>query len=172
MPAWPDLLGVPLKCSISTQEQNCGPAEEFPKMLIHPDKYHLRQYLVDEPNPELRPVLHVFRHQNRPVRDFRAVDHKSSALYLNMKGWLAQVIHDDLVVTLGEEAIAYGTVTKYLREAQTGPDDATSLPEYISRHIDDSDEAIPSALEELLFCSVLFCSAALTCNTPTKNHGI
>jgi hypothetical protein len=29
--------------------------------LIHPDKYHTRQYLVDQPNPELRPVLHVLR---------------------------------------------------------------------------------------------------------------
>jgi hypothetical protein len=51
--------GVPLKCSISTQEQSCGPAQEFPEKLIHPDKYHLRQYLADKPNPELRPVLHL-----------------------------------------------------------------------------------------------------------------
>jgi hypothetical protein len=53
------LEAVPLKYSISTQEQNCGPAEEFPQRVIHPDKYHLSQYLVHKPNPGLRPVLHL-----------------------------------------------------------------------------------------------------------------
>jgi hypothetical protein len=38
-------------------------------------------------------------------------------------------------------------MTKYLREVQTCPDDATDLPEQILPHIDDSDEAILSALE-------------------------
>jgi hypothetical protein len=55
--------GVPLKCSISTQEQNCGPAEEYTKRLIHPDKYCLGQYLVDGPDPELRRILCLIRHQ-------------------------------------------------------------------------------------------------------------
>jgi hypothetical protein len=67
---------------------------------------------------------------------------------------MARVIHDDLVATLGEEALAYSNMTKYLREGQTGPDDATSLPEEISPHIDDSDEAILRALEEFSFSSV------------------
>jgi hypothetical protein len=35
-------------------------------------------------------------------------------------------MHADLVATLGEEAIAYNIVTKYLREVQTGPHDAIS----------------------------------------------
>jgi hypothetical protein len=42
---------------------------------------------------------------------------KINVLSLNRKGWMARVIHDDLGATLGEEAIAYSTVTKYLREA-------------------------------------------------------
>jgi hypothetical protein len=57
------------------------------------------------------------------------MDHKSIALYLNRKGSLSRVMRDDLVVTLGEEAIVYSTMTKYLREAQTGPGDATALAE-------------------------------------------
>jgi hypothetical protein len=57
------------------------------------------------------------------------MDQRSIVLYLNMKGWMTRVIHDDLVGTLDEEAITYSSVAKYLREAQTGPDDATSLPE-------------------------------------------
>jgi hypothetical protein len=67
---------------------------------------------------------------------------------------MARVIHDDLGATLGEEAIAYSTVTKHLREAQTGPDAATALTEEISPHSDDSNEAILRALEELPFSSV------------------
>jgi hypothetical protein len=70
------------------------------------------------------------------------MDQKSIVLDLNRKGWMARVTHDDLVVPLGEEAVAYRTVTKYFGEAPTSPDDATALPEEISPHIDDSDEAI------------------------------
>jgi hypothetical protein len=82
------------------------------------------------------------------------MDQKSIAMYLNRKGCTAQVIHDDLVAILGEEAIAYSTVRKYLREAQTAPDDASALFDELSPHMDDSDEAILSALEELSFSSV------------------
>jgi hypothetical protein len=45
-------------------------------------------------------------------------------------------------------------VTNYLREAQTGPDEASPLSEEISPYIDDSDEALLRALEELPFSSV------------------
>jgi hypothetical protein len=91
------------------------------------------------------------------------MDQRSIVLYFNRNGWMARVIHDDLVATLGEEAIAYSSMTKYLREAQTGPDDATALPEDISPHIDDSDEVILRALEEFTFSSVqhLFCAIHL-----------
>jgi hypothetical protein len=82
------------------------------------------------------------------------MDQRSIVLYLNRKGWMTQVIHYDLVATLGEEAIAYSTVAKYLHEAQTGPDEATALLEEITPHIDDSDDLILSTLEELPFFSV------------------
>jgi hypothetical protein len=98
------------------------------------------------------------------------MDQRSVVLSLNRKGWMAPVIHDDLVATLGEEAIAYSTVTKYFREAQTGPDDATALPEEISPHIDDSDEAILRALEDFSFSSVqhLFCAIHLPKTTAYR----
>jgi hypothetical protein len=91
------------------------------------------------------------------------MDQRSIVLYLNRKGWMARVIQDDLVATLGDERIAYSTVTKYLREVQTGPDNATALPEKISPHIDDSDEAILRVLGESSFSSVqhLFCAIHL-----------
>jgi hypothetical protein len=42
------------------------------------------------------------------------MDQRSIVLYLNRKGLTAHVIYADLATTLGEEAIAYRTVTKYL----------------------------------------------------------
>jgi hypothetical protein len=46
------------------------------------------------------------------------MDQKSIVLHLNRKGWTTRVIHNDVVATLCEEAIAYRTMMKYLREAQ------------------------------------------------------
>jgi hypothetical protein len=89
------------------------------------------------------------------------MDQRSIVLYRNRKGWMARVIHNDLVATLGEEAIAYRTVTKYLREVQTGPDDATALPEEMSPHSGDSDEAILRALEEFSFSRVQHLSCGI-----------
>jgi hypothetical protein len=43
---------------------------------------------------------------------------RSIALYLSMKGLPAKAIHQELVQTLGAEAVAYPTVTWYLRVAK------------------------------------------------------
>jgi hypothetical protein len=85
---------------------------------------------------------------------------KSIVLDLNRKGWMARVIHDDLVATLREEALAYITVTKYLREAQISPGNTIQLSDVTSLHIDDSDETILRALEQLPFSSVRMLSRA------------
>jgi hypothetical protein len=82
------------------------------------------------------------------------MDYRSSVLYLNRKDLTPQVIHDDLVATLGAKAIAYSTVTNYLRAARTIPRDATPFEAATSPHIDKSDEAILRALEESAFSSV------------------
>jgi hypothetical protein len=37
--------------------------EEPPRSTSYPDKYSLKQYLVDKPDPELKPVLHLIRLQ-------------------------------------------------------------------------------------------------------------
>jgi hypothetical protein len=70
-----------------------------------PGKYSFRQYLVDVPDPELKPVLQVIRHQNCPLRSSGFMDQRSNVLYLNRKSLTAEVTHDDLVATLGEEAM-------------------------------------------------------------------
>jgi hypothetical protein len=55
------------------------------------------------------------------------MDQKPIVLYLRMKGMALDAIHDDLVRTLGKDAVAYSTVTKYVRNAQfSGRKEATS----------------------------------------------
>jgi hypothetical protein len=46
------------------------------------------------------------------------MNQKPIVLYLRMKGIALDAVHDDLVRPLGEEAVAYSTVTKYPRSAQ------------------------------------------------------
>jgi hypothetical protein len=43
------------------------------------------------------------------------MDQRTICLYLNRKELSAQTIHDELVKVLGSDAIAYSTVTSYLR---------------------------------------------------------
>jgi hypothetical protein len=53
--------------------------------------------------------------------------------YLYRKGFSAFAIHDDLVTTLGAEAVSYPSVTRYLREARSAssnPPDPLSAPEH------------------------------------------
>jgi hypothetical protein len=82
------------------------------------------------------------------------VDQRSIAFYLNRKDCPAQVIHNNLVTTLGEEASAESTVRNYLRAVRIIPRDATAFSHASSPHIDESDEAILRALEKLTFFSV------------------
>jgi hypothetical protein len=38
--------------------------------------------------------------------------------YLSLKGMSAREIHDDIVATLGPDAVSYSSVTRYLSEAR------------------------------------------------------
>jgi hypothetical protein len=49
------------------------------------------------------------------------LDQKPIVLYLRMKGMALDAIHEDLVHTLGKDAVAYSTVAKYARSAQFVP---------------------------------------------------
>jgi hypothetical protein len=79
------------------------------------------------------------------------MDHKPIVLYLRVKGMALDAIHDDLVRTLGKDAVAYSTVTKYARSAQvSGRKEAAPLeaPDVERSPI---DEAILTALAEFPF---------------------
>jgi hypothetical protein len=73
---------------ISTQQQNGGQMEEPSNGLIQLDKYPLRQYLVDQPDPERRHILHPSdikivdsRTQNAWTKD------QLSSISTGMAGW-------------------------------------------------------------------------------------
>jgi hypothetical protein len=82
------------------------------------------------------------------------MDEKSVVLHLSRNGWRAQLIRDDLVATLCEEAIPYSRVKKCLSEAIVSLGDTTLLPDASSIQIDESDEDIMRALEEPPFSSI------------------
>jgi hypothetical protein len=79
------------------------------------------------------------------------MDQKPSVLYLRMKGMALDAIHDDLLRTLGKDAVAYSTVTKYARSAQFSGRKEAIAPEvpYVERN--PADEAILTALAEFPF---------------------
>jgi hypothetical protein len=74
--------------------------------------------------------------------------------YLSLKGMSAHEIHDDIVTTLGPDALPYSSVTRYLRGARFLPSKPEPHPADVQRDFDDSDQAILAALEDSSFASV------------------
>jgi hypothetical protein len=63
-------------------------------------------------------------------------------------------IHDDIVVTLGPDAVSYSSVTRYLREARFSPSKSEPHPADVQKDLDDSDQVILTTLEDSVFASV------------------
>jgi hypothetical protein len=82
------------------------------------------------------------------------VDQKPIVIYLRMKGVTLDAIHDDLVRTLGKDAVAYSTVTKYARSAQFSGRKEAIPPEAPDVERSFVDEVILAALAEFPFSSV------------------
>jgi hypothetical protein len=79
------------------------------------------------------------------------MDQKPIVLYLRMKGMALDAIHDDLVRTLGKDAVACSTATKYGRSAQFSGRKEATLPEAPDVERSLVDEAILTALAEFPF---------------------
>jgi hypothetical protein len=79
------------------------------------------------------------------------MDQKPIVLYLRMKGIALDAIHDNLVRTLGKDAMAYSTVTKYARSAQFSGRKEATPPEAPDVERSPVDEAILTALAEFPF---------------------
>ena len=82
------------------------------------------------------------------------MDQKSIVLYLRMKGMSLEDIHSDLVTTLGTDAVAYTTVTKYARSASFVPKKDGPPNEPTNVEPDLVGHAILAALAEHPFSSV------------------
>jgi hypothetical protein len=74
------------------------------------------------------------------------MDQKPIVLHLRMKGIALDAIHDDLLRTLGTDAMAYSTVTKYARSAQFSGRKEATPPEAPDVEGSPVDEAILTAL--------------------------
>jgi hypothetical protein len=66
----------------------------------------------------------------------------------------AREIHDDIVATLGPDAVSYSSVTRYLREARFPPSKPEPHPVDSQRDLDDSNQVFLVALEDHTFASV------------------
>jgi hypothetical protein len=82
------------------------------------------------------------------------MDQQMIVAYLDLKQISARAIHTDLVATLGSNAVAYSSVTRYLREARCLPSREEAPPVEIGREVDDADRDILFALGENPFASV------------------
>jgi hypothetical protein len=74
--------------------------------------------------------------------------------YLSLKGMSARDIHDDVVATLGPDAVSYSSVTHYLREARFPPSKPEPHLADVQRDLNDSDQAMLTVLEDSPFASV------------------
>jgi hypothetical protein len=82
------------------------------------------------------------------------MEQKSIVLSLRMKGMALDAIHHDLVRTLGKDAVAYSTVTKYACSAQFSGRKGVTHPEAPDVERSPVGEAILAALAEFPFWSV------------------
>jgi hypothetical protein len=82
------------------------------------------------------------------------MDQKSIVLYFRMKGMVLDAIHDALVRTLGRDAVAYPTVTKYTRSTQFSGRKEATPPEAPDVERSPVDEPMLTALTEFPFSSV------------------
>jgi hypothetical protein len=71
-----------------------------------------------------------------------------------MKGMSLDAIHDDLVRTLGKDAVTYSTVTKYARSAQFSGRKEPTPPEAPDMEHSPVDDATLTPLAEFPFSSV------------------
>jgi hypothetical protein len=71
-----------------------------------------------------------------------------------MKGMGLDATHEDFVCTLGKEAVAYATMTKYVRNVQFAPKAKAITPEPADGRYGLVDGAILAALGEYPFSSV------------------
>jgi hypothetical protein len=79
---------------------------------------------------------------------------RSIVAHLSLKWMSAREIHDDIVASLGPDAVSYSSVTRYLHDAQFPPSKPEPDPVDVQRDLDDSDHAILTAFKNSPFTSI------------------
>jgi hypothetical protein len=82
------------------------------------------------------------------------MDQKTIVLYLRMKGISFNVIHEDLVRTLGTDAVTSTTVIKDARSAKFSPKNERPSSEPRVVELNSVDDAILAALVDYPFSSI------------------
>jgi hypothetical protein len=103
---------------------------------------------------KLRFFLVAKRTLSRRSEITSSMDLRSIALGLSMKGLSGKAIHQELVQTLGVEAVAYPTVTWYLRAAKFPAQSKEAPDEAREMRADSGNTAILKALTDNPFSSV------------------
>jgi hypothetical protein len=97
------------------------------------------------------------------------MDQRLMALYVPMKGLSAMAIHQEVVQTLGAEAVAYPTVTWYFHAAKFPTQDKEARDEAGVTQTESVDAAILKALTDNPYSSVRELSR-LTCLSRSAVH--
>jgi hypothetical protein len=103
-------------------------------------KQSSRKYLIQSSYLPLRLVFYLTRRRTCLFGVVFRIGQRSIVLYLLLNGLSDRAIHDDLIATLGPKAVAYNTMTRYLREAKPGTAEITldlNQVNLISSHLDD-----------------------------------
>jgi hypothetical protein len=83
---------------------------------------------------------------NLDVKTHQKIAQRPIGVHLSLKGMSAREIDDDIVATLGPDAVLSSSVAQYLREARFPPSKPEPYPADVQRDLDDSDQVILAAL--------------------------
>jgi hypothetical protein len=82
------------------------------------------------------------------------MDQRPVVLCTVLKQLLVRAIHEDLAATLEANAVVYSSVTRYLREMRHSAPTDTAPSVVIPMVMDDADQGILAALDEIPFASI------------------
>jgi hypothetical protein len=103
---------------------------------------------------QYKSISHAHWALDLQVKTDQAMDQRVIVAYLALKRLSARAIHYDLITTLGLDTVTYSTVARYLHNAYCSSSSLGTASIEVQRGLDDSDQAIMSALEENPFASV------------------
>jgi hypothetical protein len=78
------------------------------------------------------PIFCEIKGDIQTLRDVKKMEQRSNVLYLTRKGFSPFAIHDDLVTTLGADAVSYSSVIRYLPDvvfSSSNPPTSLTEPE-------------------------------------------